>query len=58
MNAILIAYCSTKSSIIIWKNYIEFELMQKNIEKAKALFYRSLRDCPWSKGKVHEIHMK
>ncbi|KAG0944610.1 hypothetical protein G6F29_004478 [Rhizopus arrhizus] len=40
---------NTKSSIIIWKNYIEFELMQKNIEKAKALFYRSLRDCPWSK---------
>ncbi|KAI9260144.1 NRDE-2, necessary for RNA interference-domain-containing protein [Sporodiniella umbellata] len=40
---------NTKSSILIWKTYIEFEVMQNNKDQAKALFYRSLRDCPWSK---------
>ncbi|CAO3697494.1 unnamed protein product [Rhizopus microsporus] len=40
---------NTKSSIILWKCYIKFELLQRNIERAKGLFYRSLRECPWSK---------
>jgi hypothetical protein len=40
----------TKSSIILWRYYIQFELNLDNTERAKNLFYRSLRECPWSKG--------
>ncbi|KAI7908306.1 NRDE-2, necessary for RNA interference-domain-containing protein [Cokeromyces recurvatus] len=39
----------TRSSIILWKCYIQFEISQNNIEKALRLFYRSVRECPWSK---------
>lgn len=40
----------TRSSIILWKYYIQFELLEKNLDKARSLFYRSIRECPWSKG--------
>lgn len=40
----------TKSSILLWKCYIQFELLQENMQKARSLFYRSVRECPWSKG--------
>ncbi|KAL9542170.1 hypothetical protein MBANPS3_008745 [Mucor bainieri] len=39
----------TRSSILLWKCYIQFELMQDNTQKARSLFYRSIRECPWSK---------
>ncbi|KAK4511241.1 uncharacterized protein ATC70_012455 [Mucor velutinosus] len=39
----------TRSSILLWKCYIQFELMQDNTQKARSLFYRSVRECPWSK---------
>ncbi|KAG2202419.1 hypothetical protein INT47_008890 [Mucor saturninus] len=39
----------TKSSIILWKCYIQFETQQGNTERAYNLFYRSIRECPWSK---------
>ncbi|CEP11433.1 hypothetical protein [Parasitella parasitica] len=39
----------TKFSILLWKCYIQFELLQNNIQKARSLFYRSIRECPWSK---------
>lgn len=42
----------TRASILLWKYYIQFELMQNNIQKARSLFYRSIRECPWSKGTV------
>ncbi|KAI8972712.1 NRDE-2, necessary for RNA interference-domain-containing protein [Pilobolus umbonatus] len=40
---------SSRSSILLWKLYIEFEMRQGNTERAKNLFYRSIRECPWSK---------
>ncbi|KAG2234395.1 hypothetical protein INT48_003622 [Thamnidium elegans] len=39
----------TKASIILWKYYIQFEINQGNIERAHNLYYRSIRECPWSK---------
>lgn len=42
----------TRPSILLWKCYIQFELMQDNTQKARSLFYRSIRECPWSKGKT------
>ncbi|KAG1083709.1 hypothetical protein G6F42_022106 [Rhizopus arrhizus] len=32
-----------------WKCYIQYELIQDNVQKARSLFYRSIRECPWSK---------
>ncbi|KAI5788834.1 NRDE-2, necessary for RNA interference-domain-containing protein [Peziza echinospora] len=40
---------STKSSITIWRLYIEFELRERNPLRAKMLFFRALRCCPWSR---------
>ncbi|KAI8647113.1 NRDE-2, necessary for RNA interference-domain-containing protein [Parasitella parasitica] len=39
----------TKASILLWKCYIQFELLQNNTQRARSLFYRSIRECPWSK---------
>ncbi|KAI8876533.1 DUF1740-domain-containing protein [Backusella circina FSU 941] len=44
-----IACTKTRCSILLWKLYIEFEMKQKSYSKAQSLFYRSLRECPWSK---------
>ena len=40
----------TSSSIILWKHYIQFEINLDNDERARTVFYRSIRECPWSKG--------
>lgn len=41
---------SARSNLTIWKLYILFELEQnRDIEAAKAVFYRAIRACPWSK---------
>lgn len=41
---------SARSNLTIWKLYILFELEQnQDIEAAKAVFYRAIRACPWSK---------
>lgn len=37
------------SNLTLWKLYILFELSRDNINRAKAIFYRALRACPWSK---------
>ncbi|KAF7728244.1 hypothetical protein EC973_006525 [Apophysomyces ossiformis] len=39
----------TRSSIVLWKLYIEHEVRQGNTAQALSLFYRSVRECPWSK---------
>jgi len=42
--------CSrTRSSIALWRLYIEFEIREGNQERAKVVFYRSIRECPWAK---------
>ncbi|KAL4939411.1 hypothetical protein BDV06DRAFT_225061 [Aspergillus oleicola] len=38
-----------KASISLWKLYILFELHLNDIPRAKAVFYRAMRACPWSK---------
>lgn len=40
------------SNLTLWKLYILFELSRDNINRAKAIFYRALRACPWSKELV------
>ena len=41
---------SARSNITLWKIYILFELHQtRDINAAKAVFYRAIRACPWSK---------
>lgn len=46
----------TRSSILLWKLYIQHEVRLGNTEKAQDLLYRSVRECPWSKGKVSPTH--
>ena len=40
---------TTRSSLTLWKLYILFELWRGNIARAKDVFYRAMRACPWSK---------
>ncbi|KAJ3044013.1 hypothetical protein HDV00_003542 [Rhizophlyctis rosea] len=40
---------TTKHSIIVWHLYVELEVREGNLMKAKALFFRAIRECPWSK---------
>lgn len=40
----------TRASILVWKLYIEHEIRCKNMDRAKSLYYRAIRACPWSKG--------
>ncbi|KAI9286695.1 NRDE-2, necessary for RNA interference-domain-containing protein [Umbelopsis sp. AD052] len=39
----------TRSSIALWKIYIEYELREGNHDRAKVVFYRAIRECPWAK---------
>ncbi|CAI2166652.1 9087_t:CDS:10 [Funneliformis geosporum] len=42
--------CSkTKSSISLWTLYINFEMTYGRNDIAKTLYYRAVRECPWSK---------
>ncbi|KAI9303040.1 NRDE-2, necessary for RNA interference-domain-containing protein [Cunninghamella echinulata] len=44
-----VTHPSTRSSILLWKLYIQHEIRLENNEKAKSLLYRAVRECPWSK---------
>jgi hypothetical protein len=40
----------SRSSLSLWKLYITFELFAtNNVARAKDLFFRAMRTCPWSK---------
>lgn len=39
----------SRSSLSIWSLYIEFELRQKEVKRAKRLLHRALAECPWAK---------
>ncbi|CAG8441268.1 17395_t:CDS:10 [Dentiscutata heterogama] len=42
--------CSTtRSSIALWILYINFEIKNGEMSKAKTIYYRAIRECPWSK---------
>ncbi|CBF81878.1 hypothetical protein AN5456.2 [Aspergillus nidulans FGSC A4] len=38
-----------RGSISLWKLYILFELSRSELIRAKSVFYRAMRACPWSK---------
>ncbi|KAL6235878.1 hypothetical protein BDW75DRAFT_127224 [Aspergillus navahoensis] len=38
-----------RTSVTLWKLYILFELSRREITRAKGVFYRAMRACPWSK---------
>ena len=40
---------AARSNLSIWKLYILFELSHKEMQRAKSVFYRGMRACPWSK---------
>lgn len=40
----------TKSNIGLWMIYVEFEMREKDLRRAKEVFFRGVRCCPWSKG--------
>jgi hypothetical protein len=42
--------CRTKSSASLWTLYIDFEIRNGELARAKALIYRSVRECPWCRG--------
>ncbi|EPS41255.1 hypothetical protein H072_4881 [Dactylellina haptotyla CBS 200.50] len=39
----------TKFSIQLWLLYLQFELRQSQPKRAKDVFFRAVRACPWSK---------
>ncbi|RIB25556.1 NRDE-2, necessary for RNA interference-domain-containing protein [Gigaspora rosea] len=42
--------CSTtRHSVSLWILYINFEIKYGEMNKAKAIYYRAMRECPWSK---------
>ncbi|EAW06963.1 uncharacterized protein ACLA_086620 [Aspergillus clavatus NRRL 1] len=43
---------SARSSLTLWKLYILFELSRNEVARAKDVFYRAVRACPWSKELV------
>lgn len=46
-------YESARSNVTIWKLYILFELEKaSDLNRAKAVFYRAIRACPWSKDLI------
>ncbi|KAI8057134.1 NRDE-2, necessary for RNA interference-domain-containing protein [Syncephalis plumigaleata] len=38
------------SSVSLWTIYILFELQQNNLSRAKQIYLRAIRACPWHKG--------
>ncbi|OJJ49102.1 hypothetical protein ASPZODRAFT_150039 [Penicilliopsis zonata CBS 506.65] len=41
---------SSASNLSLWKLYILFEISRDDLRRAKHIFYRAMRACPWSKG--------
>ncbi|KAL8278570.1 hypothetical protein RQP46_009062 [Phenoliferia psychrophenolica] len=44
----------TRSSASIWTLFIDFEIRNGELARAKALLYRGIRECPW----VKELYLK
>ena len=40
---------TARSNLSLWNLYILFELSRHEIQRAKDVFYRGMRACPWSK---------
>ncbi|GAA5908743.1 hypothetical protein JCM8208_006776 [Rhodotorula glutinis] len=44
----------SRSSASVWALYIDFEVRNGELARAKSLIYRALRECPWCK----EFHLR
>lgn len=42
----------TRSSASLWALYIDFEIRNGELGRAKSLIYRAVRECPWCKGEL------
>ncbi|CEQ42109.1 SPOSA6832_03893, partial [Sporobolomyces salmonicolor] len=42
----------TRSSASLWVLYVDFEVRNGELQRAKSLIYRALRECPWCKGEL------
>lgn len=51
MIRIVNSHVRTKGSSILWKVYVKFEITAGNAKRAKAVLFRSLKECPMVKGK-------
>lgn len=40
----------TKFNVGLWMIYVEFEMREKDLRRAKEVFFRGVHCCPWSKG--------
>ncbi|KAM0793183.1 hypothetical protein ACM66B_000655 [Microbotryomycetes sp. NB124-2] len=40
---------STRNSASLWSLYIDFEVHQDQLGRAKSLIYRAVHECPWCK---------
>ncbi|PLB50123.1 DUF1740-domain-containing protein [Aspergillus steynii IBT 23096] len=43
---------TARSNLTLWKLYVLFELSHHDIPRAKDVFYRGMRACPWAKELV------
>ncbi|KAI9004189.1 NRDE-2, necessary for RNA interference-domain-containing protein [Gaertneriomyces semiglobifer] len=41
---------TSRHSPSLWYLYISFEVRENDGQRAKALFFRAIRECPWCKG--------
>ncbi|KAI9342758.1 NRDE-2, necessary for RNA interference-domain-containing protein [Zopfochytrium polystomum] len=41
---------SSRHSVSLWYLFVVFEMMCKEGKRAKTLFYRAVRECPWAKA--------
>ncbi|CUS10669.1 unnamed protein product [Tuber aestivum] len=39
----------TKYNFSLWTIYVEFEIQEKELNRAKEVLFRGIRNCPWSK---------
>ncbi|PWW79846.1 DUF1740-domain-containing protein [Tuber magnatum] len=39
----------TKYNFTLWVIYVEFEIREKELTRAKEVLFRGIRNCPWSK---------
>lgn len=44
-----VSSCCGAHSAGLWKVYFLFELSRSELEKAKSVFYRGIKACPWAK---------
>ncbi|CAG8582332.1 2727_t:CDS:10 [Paraglomus occultum] len=44
----------SRHSVAIWSLYINFEKHIGDLERAKAIYFRALRECPWAKSLILE----